>query len=345
MLRRNMVLSRLAQLSGQLLSAVLDPTIFLSFDRTGFLLHQTNFRADDLNVDLSEATCLVTGATSGLGRATATALARRGADTWLLCRDAARGAEARDEIRRITGNPRVQCELVDLARLDSVRAFATRFAAARVDVLVHAAAVLTETRRKTADGLELTVATNVVGPFLLTHTLLPKLRRAPRARVIHVATGGLFAERLEVDQLESHNGRFDGIAAYARTQRAQIVLAELWSERLNGTVVTVNSVHPGWTDTPAVRTSLPRFFQLVSPALRSPEEGADSIIWLAVCPRIVGESGQFWFDREPRRPLLAAWTEESPETRERLWALCCRLSRADTVAEDLCGCPDASGEG
>lgn len=337
MLCSQMVLSRLTQLSGQLLSAVLDPTIVLSFDRTGFLLHQTQFRAADLDVDMQGKSCLVTGANDGLGRAAATALARRGADVWLLCRDPERGEAAQAAIRRETGNARVSFERIDLASLASVREFAARFNESHVDVLINSAALLPDTRQDSLDGIELGLATNVIGPFLLMHLLLPKLRRAQSARVINVATAGIYTQRLSVDELMAGDGDFDGVLTYTRTKRAQVVLAELWSDRLNGTVVTVNSMHPGLVDIPAVHASLPRLYQMMGPMLRTPEEGADTIVWLAVSPRLGAETGQFWFDREPRRTHLMPWTQESPEERERLWQLCCRLSGVELTPANGCG--------
>jgi NAD(P)-dependent dehydrogenase (short-subunit alcohol dehydrogenase family) len=339
-----MDLDDLTRLPGRLASAVLDPTILFSFDRTGFLLHRTQFRADDLAVDLSGRVCLVTGANSGLGQATATALARLGADVWLLCRDAERGEAALAEMRRATRSRRLHLELVDLARQSSVREFARRFTEPRVDVLVHNAAVLPDARATTEDGIELALATNLIGPFLLTQLLLPRLRLAPAARVILVSSGGMYTQPLVVDELLApRKGEFDGVAQYARTKRAEVVLAELWAERLNGTNMTVNSMHPGWADTPAVRTSLPRFHRVMRPLLRSAEEGADTIVWLAACPRIEGMTGLFWFDREPRRTHYVPWTRESAAERERLWQVCCELSgMKDQVLINADGLPERS---
>jgi 1-acyl-sn-glycerol-3-phosphate acyltransferase len=151
---------------GALRDAILDRSIVWSFDRSGFLRHARRFRAEDLDVDLTGRVCLVTGANSGIGRAAATALAVRGADVYLLCRDAARGEEAVNAIRRTTGSNRVHLEVVDVSDLSSIRAFAERYAPPRVDVLIHNAGVLPATRRETPQGLELTLATNVVGPVL-----------------------------------------------------------------------------------------------------------------------------------------------------------------------------------
>lgn len=321
----------LPRVVGRLLSAVLDPTIVLSFDRTGFRVHQLAFDPRDLDVDMTGKVCLVTGANSGLGRATAQALAERGAAVGLLCRDPARGQAALQDLHRRTGSPRLSLEVVDLASRASIGAFADRFAAARVDVLVNNAGVLPDRRIETAEGIELTLATNVVGPFLLTHLLLPKLQAAPQGRIINVSSGGMYPRKLTLDDVQSRRAPFDGVAAYALTKRAEVVLTELWAARLAGTRVTVNSMHPGWADTPAVQTSLPRFHRLMQRRLRTPDEGADTIVWLAVCPRLARMTGRFWFDRQARRTHYVPWTCEAPADRERLWQLCCELSGIGTA--------------
>ncbi|HVO24915.1 MAG TPA: SDR family NAD(P)-dependent oxidoreductase [Candidatus Margulisiibacteriota bacterium] len=186
---------------GTILDAVLDRSILFSFDRSGFLRHARNFRPGDPDVDLTGRVCVVTGANSGIARAAATALAARGAEVWLLCRDRGRGEEAVASIRKATGNRRVHLEVVDVSHLAAVRAFVERFAPARVDVLIHNAGVLPATRQESPEGLELTLATNVIGPFLLTHLLQAKLAAATGARVIFVSSGGMYAQRLSLDDL------------------------------------------------------------------------------------------------------------------------------------------------
>jgi dehydrogenase/reductase SDR family member 12 len=321
----------LTQLAGRVLGTVLDPTIVFSFDRTGFLLHQTQFDPADTNVAIRGRICLVTGASSGLGFVTARALAQHGARVFLLCRSEDRGRAAVDEIRRESDDGQAYAEVVDMADLASVRAFAKRFAEDRVDILVNNAGVLSDELIFTGDGIELTLATNVIGPFLLTHLLLPKLIASRDARVITVSSGGMYTQRLCVDDLQAHKGQFDGVVQYARTKRAEVVLNEIWPARAKRKSVSFYCMHPGWADTPAVRTSLPRFHRVMRPLLRTPEQGADTIVWLAMCERIAGESGKFWFDREQRRTHYVPWTRESSEERNGLWELCERLSGIDAT--------------
>jgi NAD(P)-dependent dehydrogenase (short-subunit alcohol dehydrogenase family) len=197
-----------------------------------------------------------------------------------------------------------------------------------VDVLVHNAGVLPDHRVETRDSLELTLATHVVGPFLLTRLLRPRLLESKDGRVIWVSSGGMYTRRLSLEDPNWKQRDYDGVRAYAETKRAQVVLAELWAEDLAGSPVVVNSMHPGWADTPAVQSSLPRFHRLTRNILRTPAEGADTVVWLAASPAEGALSGRFFFDREPRRTHLLPFTRESEADRRALWALCERLCEA-----------------
>ncbi len=317
---------KLPSLVGRVLAPVLDRTIVFSFDRTGYLVHRSQFRDEDLDVDMQGKVCLVTGANAGLGYETARSLARRGAEVWLLCRNVKRGTAALTALRRDTRNPHLHLEQIDLASLTSVRAFAKRLARQQVDVLVNNAGVLLGERSVSADGIELTLATNVIGPFLLTHLLLPRLKAAGKARVITVSSGGMYTQKLDLRDPQMKKRAFDGVVQYALTKRAEVILTELWADRLRGSGITFNSMHPGWADTPGVQSSLPRFYGLMRPLLRTPAEGADTIVWLAVCPRIARKTGLFWFDRAPQPTHFLSRTREAHADRERLWDLCRRLS-------------------
>lgn len=271
---------------------------------------------------------LITGASSGLGLAAAEGFARLGATVWLAVRNRERGEVARGRILARLGNADVRLELCDLSRLGSVRQFAQRFAATapRLDVLVHNAGVLTEQRELSADGIELTLATNVVGPFLLTEQLIPMLERSAPSRIINVSSGGMYTQRLRADDLQSERGHFDGSRAYARTKRAQVVLTEMWAQRLTGTGVTVHAMHPGWADTAGLQASLPRFHRLTRPLLRSPDEGADTIVWLGAAAEPADTSGGFWHDRRRRPTHLVPGTRETEAERRSLWEQCAALS-------------------
>jgi NAD(P)-dependent dehydrogenase (short-subunit alcohol dehydrogenase family) len=301
------------------LAAFTDPTIVLSFDRRGFAIHRHAFRPGDLPADLRGRVVVVTGASSGLGLAAARALAELGAELILACRSRDKGEAAAAEV------PRSRLELVDLADLASVRALAARLP--RVDVLVHNAGLLPAARTLSPQGLELTVATHLAGPHLLTRLVAPRLTRG--ARILFVSSGGMYPRRLSVARLEAlsaSTGPYDGVNAYADTKRAQVVLAALWADRLRASGVDVHAMHPGWADTPAVHTSLPKFHQRMQRLLRTPDEGADTIVWLAACARLAGDSGHFWFDRRRARKHFVPWTIERAAERASLWAFCERVT-------------------
>ncbi len=317
---------------------LLDRSILFSFDRSGYRRHARRFRNADLDGDLHGRVCLVTGSNSGIGRAAATALAARGAEVWLLCRDRGRGDEAVRALRNETGNDEVHLAVVDVANLTSVRDFAAGFDRPRVDWVVHNAGVLPANREQTPDGLERTFATNVVGPFLLTHLLRTRLAASEDARVVFVSSGGMYGTALSLNDLDWSRRRFDGVAAYAQTKRMQIVLTELLARRWKPLGVSVHAMHPGWADTPAVRSSLPRFWRVMRNRLRTPEEGADTVVWLCIASEPKGASGRFWFDRAPAPTHLVPFTRETPEQREALHALCLRAAGITTAGEDSADC-------
>ncbi len=307
---------------GRALSRIVDPFILSSFDRTGFRIHSLTFRPQDLDVDLSDKRCLVTGANSGIGYETALALADLGAEVVLLCRNQERGEQAAQQIRDQTGNARVTLELVDMSDLGSIREAAAMLSSGAVDILVHNAGVLPQERVETVDGLELTFAAHVVGPFLLTRLLRANLEKSLEGRVIWVSSGGMYTRRLNLEDPNWTEREYDGVIAYAETKRAQVVLSELWAEELRNSSIVVNAMHPGWANTPSVEHSLPRFHRITRKILRTPAEGADTVVWLAACPRAHQSTGRFFFDREERRTHLLPFTRETDNDRRALWNVC-----------------------
>jgi len=318
---------------GKFLDTLLEETVVGSYTNVGYYLRRPWWDDADLDVDMTGKVCLVTGANAGLGYATSEALAARGATVVMLARHAERGRAARERLIERTGNPHATLELADMSHLASVREFAVRFAATypRLDLLIHNAGVLPRERRLSPEGIELTCATNVVGPFLLTQLLVPLLERSAPARVIWVSSGGMYTQKLDVDALPTGPTPFNGVIAYAQTKRAQVILSELWAERLAGGGITVNAMHPGWADTRGMQASLPLFHQVSRAFLRTSQQGADTIVWLAVASAVAGESGKFWFDRRPRSPYKLGWGRSASAERQRLWALCEELAEREKV--------------
>jgi dehydrogenase/reductase SDR family protein 12 len=310
--------------SSAVFGALLDKSLVFSFDRTGYARHARAFAPADLAVDLTGRVVLVTGAGGGLGLAAARALAALGASVGVLVRDATRGEAARAAVEAHAGRGRTFVELLDVASRASIDAFAARWSARPIDVLVHNAGVLPLAREHVPDGLERAWATNVVGPQRLTHALAPALAAATAPRVIWVSSGGMYGRRVALDELVAPRESYDGVVTYALTKRAQVILAGAWAAR--DPHAWHASMHPGWADTPGVQGSLPTFRSLTRTILRTPEMGADTIVWLAARAQIPGPSGRFWFDRREAPLHLGAWSRDTREDRANLWRTVCQAA-------------------
>jgi dehydrogenase/reductase SDR family member 12 len=312
----------MTHLIGRALDTALDRTVVPGYSKIGFWLRRASWDADDPRPgSLRGRTVVVTGASSGLGQATAAATARLGATVHLVVRDLAKGRAAVTAIRGDVPGAEVHLHRCDVADLSSVRAFvaALRGSVERVDVLVHNAGVLPAERRETADGHEVAFATHVLGPLLMTELLRPLLAAAGQARVVLVSSGGMYAQRLPADDPEYRQGEFRGTTAYARTKRMQVALVPLMQERWAADGIAVHAMHPGWADTPGVVTSLPGFHKVMGPLLRDPQTGADTIVWLAATEPAPG-GGQFWHDRAPRPEHYLSRTRETAGELAGLWA-------------------------
>jgi len=311
------------------IDAALETSVVGSFTKIGLEARRRLYRWQDLReLRIDGKTVVITGGNSGLGLVTAKALARAGAAVRIVARDAERGQRASEEISA-AGGPQAGLYLADLSSLDDVRRLSgeIREREQRLDVLVHNAGAVLPERRESADGHEMTFATMVLGPFLLTEELVPLLRSTPDgARVLFVASGGMYTQSLDVDGLEMGPDDYSGTKSYARAKRAQVVLAEEWAKRLRDDGIVVHAMHPGWADTPGLETGLPGFRTLLGPVLRSPDEGADTIVWLAAAEEPGRVTGKFWLDRAPRSTSKLLPSGATPKERARLWELCERLT-------------------
>jgi dehydrogenase/reductase SDR family protein 12 len=309
------------------LDTVLDRTVIAGYTNIGYALRSREWDDDALR-SMSGKSVLVTGATSGLGLAAAEGFARLGADVVLVARDAQRGERARAQVAEHSDGGAASLELCDLAKLASVRDLARRLDTRgdRLDVLVHNAGVLPDQRTVTEDGIEMTFGVNVVAPFLLTRLLTERLAASAPSRIITVSSGGMYTQRLRTDDLQNADGEFSGTTAYARTKRAQVILTELWAQRLANRGIVAHAMHPGWVDTPGVSASLPRFYRASRPLLRSPEQGADTIVWLGAADEPARSSGGFWHDRRRRPTSLLPWTRSTTAEGLTLWNECERLT-------------------
>jgi retinol dehydrogenase 12 len=250
--------------------------------------------------------CLVTGATSGIGAVTAEALARQGATTILVARNPTRGAATVERIRQGTGNPQVEVLLADLSAQAEIRRLAREVQSRypRLDVLVNNAGALFSGREVSADGIEMTWALNHLAYFLLTTLLLDTLRASAPARVVNVSSDAHRHARLRFDDLQGQQD-YGGWRAYAQSKLANVLFTYELARRLAGTGVAANAVHPGFVATNFARqnrslTAL--LFRALQPVVAlSPEQGAETVIYLATAPEVAGVSGQYFVKRRAVR--------------------------------------------
>jgi len=281
--------------------------------------------AEPLRADLSGKTCLVTGASAGIGLAAAHGLARLGARVVMAVRNPEKGERARRAVMGATGRE-VEMAVVDLASRQSIRAFARDLAARHptLDVLVNNAGIWSGSRKVSPDGVELVWATNVLNYFLVTELLRPQLQAAGKARVVNVASQ--LAGGLDLTDVQFERRPWSGRSAYAQSKQADRMLTWALARRLSGTGVTANAMHPGFVATEIFGKGggLVSLFASLYSKLRGrrPEEGADTVVWLAASPDAEGRSGLFWIDRQERR---CRFRDEAGE--EALWALCRDMSR------------------
>jgi NAD(P)-dependent dehydrogenase (short-subunit alcohol dehydrogenase family) len=276
--------------------------------------------------------CLVTGANSGIGKATATELARMGAPVLMVCRDRERGEQARGEIARDTGNAEVELFIADLASQQSIRTLSDELHQHldHLNVLVNNAGTYLNTRQVTPDGFEATFAINHLGYFLLTNLLLDLLETGTPARLVNVSSGAHLNAHIDFDDLQSEQ-HYSGWKAYGQSKLANVMFTYELARRVQGRGVTVNAVHPG-----VVRTNFGssggfvRFgARIAAPFLLSPEKGADTVIWLASSPEVEGMTGKYFLRRKPSRTSADA---RDRALQERLWQVSTELTHLSGAA-------------
>jgi NAD(P)-dependent dehydrogenase (short-subunit alcohol dehydrogenase family) len=270
--------------------------------------------------------CLVTGANSGIGRATTEALARMGARVVMVCRDRGRGEQARAEVSRDSGNAQVELFVADLGSSPSIRALSGELHQRlhHLNVLVNNAGTYLTKREVTADGLEATFAVNHLGYFLLTNLLLDLLEAGAPSRIVNVSSGAHLNAHINFDDLQWER-HYNGWKAYGQSKLANVLFTNELARRLEGTGVTVNAVHPG-----VVRTNFGSSggfihfgTRIAGPFLLSPEKGADTVVWLASSPEVEGVTGKYFAKRKPSRTSTEA---RDPAEQERLWQISAELT-------------------
>ncbi|KAG1688808.1 G patch domain-containing protein 1 [Nymphon striatum] len=309
------------------------------------------FDPTSLDVDLKGRSFVITGANSGIGKAAATELAKKGGTIHMVCRDQNRGNEAKDEIVKMTGNLNVHLHIVDMSHPREVHKFCENFVNEQesLDALLNNAGCMENDQIVDEDGLEKNFATNVLGeyalvmlsimilfnincnerdqdaksPYIMTLNMIPLLEKSPNhPRVLNVSSGGMLLQRLDVDDLQSKKViPFDGTVVYSQNKRQQVIMMEKLAEKYPH--IYFYSMSPGWATTPAVKKSIPKFYETWKSYFRTPEEGADTLIWLAASSDSINyPNGSFFQDRKPiSKHIPLAWTQETPEESSKFMSL------------------------
>ena len=284
------------------LSNALDAAVVPGFSKIGYAIRKRLGNWQPISsFDLRGKTVVITGPTSGLGEQVARQLALTGANLVLVARNEEKCARVINEIAPLCTGSKPVFVRAEMGDLESVRSAcaAIQQQCTHIDVLIHNAGALLNTRQVSPQGIEQTIASHVVGPFLMTTLLLPLMNGG---RVVTVSSGGMYSSGLPAfdkgETLEMPAHKYGGSKQYAIAKRAQVTLTKMWSKREPQTEFV--SMHPGWADTPGVQESIPGFRRVTAPILRSASEGADTIAWLAAVNPLPGASGTFWSDREIR---------------------------------------------
>ena len=297
------------------LDGLLDRSVVLGYSRVGVRVRRLWWPDGPGPKAMAGKRVVVTGATTGIGEAIATSLAGLGATVHLLGRSEEKVKRSAGTIRRTVSGAMVIEEVCDVSDLDAVRSWSDGLRG-RIDALhglVHNAGAMPKKRIETPQRHESQLATHVLGPHLMTERLLPLLRDAAGASVVFMSSGGMYTTPLTVDDLETESGRYDGVRVYARTKRMQVALAGAWAQRLAGSDIRVESMHPGWVETPGVAEALPVFRALTRAILRDPADGADTAVWL-LAMRPESTPQHFWHDRA-QRPTTFGWQrDQDPAT-------------------------------
>ena len=309
----------------KILDDALDTLVVPGFSRIGYLARAGQFDPLGHNA-LVGKTIVITGPTSGLGKAAAHQLAAMGADLILVGRSAEKLERTKSELVQGVETQKFHTVVADMGDLDAVRQASQSIIeyAPSLHALIHNAGALLKTREVSPQGHEITIATHVLGPHQMTTDLLPLLRSSS-GRVITVSSGGMYGATLPNiagnQSPEMSPASYDGTRQYAIAKRIQVTLNEMWAVR--EPQVLFAAMHPGWADTPGVQDSLPAFRRLMKPLLRSSEQGADTISWLASRSETI-DSGKFWCDRAVRTIHRLSRTRKSdtPEARGALWQWC-----------------------
>jgi dehydrogenase/reductase SDR family member 12 len=292
-----------------LFGKLLDWSVLFSYDRSGYQRHAKKNAEEEWRGEGKVAA--ITGANSGIGFAAAKELLSLGTEVHLLCRSLERGEIAFNRLKKEFSHSAVFLHQVDISDMKAVQYWSQKKSPEKIDILINNAGAMPETLTYNSTGDEITWATHLLGHDLLTMSLISNNRLQKGSRVIFVASGGLYLQRLNLFDLTWEEREYNKYTAYANAKRAQVILTELYQQ--NDTLgVLFSCMHPGWVNTPGVKKAMPAFFHCLYKRLRTPEQGADTVLWLAMTESSY-PGGKFWFDRSEVSPHKFFFTKESKE--------------------------------
>ena len=329
-------------MGNQFVDTLLEKTVVPSFSSLGSSIRSRVYEWQALEeYSLSDRVVVITGATSGIGEAGAHRFAQLGATLVLVARNQEKTEKLIESLKQSSGNTDIHGAYADLGKQQEVKRVAEEIAAQwpAINVLIHNAGALFNERKRADNGVDLSVELMVSTPYLLTGLLLNNLKTATAgrttghknsaqlpSRVLTMSSGGMYTQPLNVERLEMRDENYNGTRQYARAKRAQVILNELWAEKVPADQVVFHALHPGWVNTPGITDALPGFSKVLGPMglLRSADTGADTMVWLCVDDAATRCSGKFWHDRRVRSIDMTDKTRkaDTPAERDALWRWC-----------------------
>ncbi len=324
------------------IDTIMEKSVVPSFSSLGSSIRSRLFHWKPLSdYSLDGKVVVITGATSGIGEAGARLYAQMDATLVIVARSRPKTETLISALQKESGNDRIFSVIADLGDQDEVRKAADELASRWpvIDVLVHNAGALFNQRKRAANGTDLSVELMVATPFLLTGLLLDNLKAAATAqdnnttglspspaRVLTMSSGGMYTQALNVEGLQMSDENYQGAKQYALAKRAQVVLNEMWADRVSAEDVVFHALHPGWVNTPGITEALPGFSRILGPLglLRTADAGADTMVWLSADSTALSSSGQFWHDRQARDIDMSSKSRlaDTPDQRRALWQWC-----------------------
>ncbi|MGH1488921.1 MAG: SDR family NAD(P)-dependent oxidoreductase [Acidimicrobiales bacterium] len=309
-------MTSLGRIAARVSDAALEASIVGSFTRAGFEA-RSKLNSWKQPPQMSGQTALITGGTTGIGRATALGLMALGADVIITSRSKDRADSTAAEFNEEASTGSARGLAVDTGDHDSVRELidAVKASTDHLDVLINNAGALTNSYNADAAGTELTLSSHLIGPYILTLGL--KDHMADGGRILWMSSGGMYTQGLDVETIELSAASYKGAIAYAKAKRGQVELVTHLAPRWAPGII-MHSMHPGWVDTPGVDAGLPGFGKVMGPTLRTAEQGADTMVWLAASGGNDAKPGSFFHDRSPRSTSYIPGTGTTPGERQKL---------------------------